>query len=221
MNCKTIIQKRGLLLLMAWAGLAAALTSCGDDDEIKVVENPSRELSTKLTLKNEQGQETTTFKEGENIFFCLTTNYSCTSPKYSYFTRVWDLFGIVPIENVFVPMSLEMVNVATELADGYLDEDRPVAMAVFTADGQFVGYPMDIIYSGQQQIQPGDSIYYECPWMTVGDQTVYSSIFGKTTQRNPLSAGKYYSCNVTLDETTLPHCVSYIKNRVDFTVEAQ
>ena len=48
---------------------------------------------------------------------------------------------------------------------------------------------------------------------------LYSSIFSKTTPREPLPAGKYYTCNVTLDETTLPVTVSYIKNRVDFTVE--
>ena len=78
MNCKTIIKRKSLFLLMAGAGLAAVLTGCGDDDEIKTVEKPRKELSAKLTLKNERGQETTTFKVGENIFFCLTTSYSCT-----------------------------------------------------------------------------------------------------------------------------------------------
>lgn len=219
MNCKTIILRKSLFLLMAGAGIAAVLTGCGDDDENKAVEKPRKELNAKLTLKNERGQETTTFKAGENIFFCLTTSYSCTPAQYDYTTTVWYLFGISRDGKDYMPSSDEMVNVPVELGGDYLTKEWPTAMAVFTADGQFVGYPMDIIYSGRLSIKPGDSVYYECPWLAVGDQVVYTSIFGKTTPREPLPAGKYYTCNVTFDETTLPVTVSYIKNRVDFTVE--
>ena len=218
MSNKLMILRRDLLLLMAGAGFTAAVVGCGDDDVFKEKGVVRQELSVKLTLKNERGQETTTFKVGENIFFCLTASYSSTPAEYGHTLNVWNLFGTVPIRGVFEPLSREKVNVTKEIGGGFIDEDRPVAMAVFTADGQFVGYPMDIIYSGQQKIQSGESLFYECPWLAVGEQTIYSTVFGKTTLREPLPAGHYYTCNLTVDTTTLPHGVSYIKNKVDFTV---
>lgn len=219
MNCKTIFKRKSLFLLMAGAGLAAVLTGCGDDDEIKTVEKPRKELSAKLTLKNERGQETTTFKVGENIFFCLTLSYSCTPERYNYTTRVPHLFGLGHSDEGTVVITNGLIDLSADTGGKYREDEWATAMAVFTADGQFVGYPMDIIYDERQSIKPGDSIYYECPWLAVGAQTLYTSIFGKTTQHEPLPAGKYYTCNVTLNETALPVTVSYIKNRVDFTVE--
>jgi hypothetical protein len=177
------------------------------------------ELSAKLTLKNEMGQETTTFKEGENIYFCLTTNYSCTPEKYDYTTLVWHLFGLDSSDMGKVVASNELVDLTTDTNGEHREDEWPTAMAVFTADNQFVGYPMDVIYNEKESIKPGNFLSYECPWLAVGNQTIYSSIFGKTTQRKPLPAGKYYTCNVTIDATGLPVTVTYIKNRVDFTVE--
>ena len=211
--------RKCLFLLLAGAGMAVTLTGCGEDDEMKTVEKARRELTAKLTLKNGKGQETTTFKLGENIYFCLTVNYDCTQPDYTYTARTWDLLGIVPVEHVFTPMSEEKVDVAEELGSDFREDKWPVAMEVFTADGQFVGYPMDFVYSSKQDMKPGDSLQYECPWLPVDGLTVYSGILGKTVPREPLPAGQYFTCNITASTTTLPVAVSYIKNRVDFTVE--
>jgi len=186
MSFKFFTYRKSLFLLIAGVCISLSLTACSsDDDEQK---NDERlDLSFKLSLKNEKGQETNTLNEGENIIFCITVenNNSCINPYDTYY-----LFKLGHYEQKWY--NDNVINVS-EMAKSYPDY-CPTAFAIYNADKQLVGFPMDKILRKRFDINPKGSVSFECPWFQKEGETVYSEIFEKEQQRMALLAGQYEVC---------------------------
>lgn len=229
MICKTIFQKRGLLLLMAGAAMTVGTVSCGgsDGDEPEIINDnpnstdhsgdkvaPTVGLNCELILKNEQGKEATTFSETENIIFCLVASYEGSSGM-SYYAGSGDLFGIPDDE-------LSQLAQYSHTEFGYFNDNvfSKTAFAVYTEDGRRIGHPMYGLSTRKVQIRSGESVSIECPWMMEGeDDRVFSGLFYKKASsfNNQLAPGRYYVLNTTrvtngVEQHTIEH-------KVCFTVE--
>jgi len=210
MNNKLDFLKKSLLLLMVGAGSLAGMTACGDDDD-DVQPASRRQLPTfTFCLKNESGQDTTVFSVGENIFFTLSVkNNSAIAETFESYA----LFALVKRDETWYDSNA----ISTSgLADYAEQIGHPTAFAVYTADGQLVGYPMDKIGYEKTEVGVGETITYQCPWLSTGGQTVYSSIFRKEQLREPLPAGKYYTGVLCTHHYKYPRTFDL---KINFTVQ--
>ena len=210
MNNKLDFLKKSLLLLMVGAGSLAGMTACGDDDD-DVQPASRRQLPTfTFCLKNEAGQDTTVFSVGENIIFTFSAKNN------SSIVETFESHALFALEKRDETWYDSNAISTSGLADFAKQFDYPTAFAVYTADGQLVGYPMDEIGYEKTEVGVGETITYQCPWLSTGGQTVYSGIFRKEQLREPLPAGKYYT------GVLCSHFYNYprnIKFKIDFTVQ--
>ena len=206
-------RKSYLLTFMA----ALLMTACSsDDDAVNGSENTGvaeeSGLTFRLSLRNEQGQETTTFKEGENIFFRLTAKYRSTDSKANVTFGLEELFGFT---DTFPKQGEFSVS-------HYANSDNgPTAFAVFSENGQYIGFPMNTVIYNQKSVHSGDSVVLECPWriLELGTrEEVFNGIFKKRGDNIQLPPGRYYTCDVTKEEKQGES--SYIQHKVYFNVEA-
>lgn len=208
------MNKKCYIVAFMAAFLMAACNS--DDDSVNGSENAGlakeNGLTFRLSLRNEQGQETTTFKEGENIFFRLTAKYRSTDSDANEVFGPEELFGFTDA----FPKQGEF------LVSHYMNTDNgPTAFAVYNEKGQYIGIPMTAIIYNQKSIHSGDSIVLECPWKKseVGKQEeVYSDFFKLKANNIQLPSGRYYTCAITKEKKQGESL--YIQHKVYFNVEA-
>jgi hypothetical protein len=201
----------------------AACGSSGEDEPATVAgqENggttPDYQYSSvsyNLVLVNEQGEETTTFSETENIIFRLVASYE-GSPGMYYYAGSGDLFGIPDDE-------LAQLAQYSHTQFGYFNDNvfSTTAFAVYSEDGRRIGHPMYGLSTEKVQIRSGESVSLECPWMMDDEEDrVFSSLFFKkaSSVNNQLAPGRYYVLNTTRDMNRGE--LHTIEHKVSFTVE--
>ena len=218
--------RKCIFLLIVGAGLVLGTAACGSsgDDEPATVSGQENggvtpdyqysNVSYNLILVNEQGEETTTFSETENIIFRLVASYD-GSPGMYYYAGSGDLFGIPDDE-------LSQLAQYSHTQFGFFNNNvfSTTAFAVYTEDGRRIGHPMYGLSTEKVQIKSGESVSIECPWMMEGEQDrVFSGLFFKkaSSMNNQLAPGRYYVLNTTQDKNGgEPHT---IEHKVSFTVE--
>ena len=192
--------------------LAVGLSACSSSDDDNRETSKAIPPTYKVCLKNEQGQETNTFKEGENIIFSITVDNSQGS---DYSIDSYTLFALHYYDNEWYHDGA--INTA-ELYDYPKNANRITAFAVYTADSTLVGFPMDIIYKEKKTIPAGQTAVFECPWMAIGNQSLYSSFLKKVDEKQALPAGHYFTC-ITRIDFTISNYPDLVETRIDFTVE--
>jgi hypothetical protein len=211
-------MKHYLWVLMA-ALLMTACSSEGDSEngaqngilnDNETIGKAKNELTFRLSLRNELGQETTMFKEGENIFFRLIAQYRSTDSNAYEVLTPDVLFGIT------APYSKQ-----DDINTAIMNTDHgPSFFAVYRENGQCMGTPMQAVIYSEKSIQSGDSLVFECPWQKSKEskEEVFSDIFKLRGNRLQLAPGRYYTCVVTQDKNQ--DSISYTQHKVYFNVEA-
>lgn len=204
MDRKYKIIKKGFFLLMAGVSMGLFTTACStnSDDEPEAINEGSETtenveattetvggLDCSLTLKNEQGKETATFKEGENIVFSFTVkNTKTTGPAKLYVSN--ELFAVFNTDSMHRPQPVY---------NGFTTEAGPTAFTVYTEDGKCMGSPIGAIIWKKRQIYGGETQTFECPWKMIGGRELYSDLFSKTFNNAQLPPGRYYTTMVAKD----------------------
>ena len=175
--------KKCLFLLTAGIGMTMGLTACGSDDDERET-SPEPSYSAKIFLKNDKGQETTTFKEGENIIFCITLqNHANKSLEYS----TDELFSLRDYDGSSKKKAIDV----SEMAKTFEFYERLTAFAIYDAEDHFVAFPMEKISRQEISAEANGSVSFECPWFNKDGENVYNNIFIKEQQRTALPAGQY------------------------------
>ena len=143
----------------------------------------TKDVSVLFQLQNEKGEETYTFKEGENIVFRLEIRNNGTKT------------AVLPPKSAVIGRDIFRVYSASDKKDLGTPWNQK-GETYTTMEGRFL-------------LSPNGSLVYVCPWLNQSETTLSSDIYSyfKLDGTKPLPAGDYYSeFDIKLSDTHKVTC---------------
>lgn len=143
----------------------------------------TKDVSVLFQLQNEKGEETYTFKEGENIVFRLEIRNNGTKT------------AVLPPKSAVIGRDIFRVYSASDKKDLGTPWNQK-GETYTTEEGGFL-------------LSPNGSLVYVCPWLNQSETTLSSDIYSyfKLDGTKPLAAGDYYSeFDIKLSDTHKVTC---------------
>ena len=143
----------------------------------------TKDVSVLFQLQNEKGEETYTFKEGENIVFRLEIRNNGTKT------------AVLPPKSAVIGRDIFRVYSASDKKDLGTPWNQK-GETYTTEEGGFL-------------LSPNGSLVYVCPWLNLSETTLSSDIYSyfKLDGTKPLAAGDYYSeFDIKLSDTHKVTC---------------
>ena len=143
----------------------------------------TKDVSVLFQLQNEKGEETYTFKEGENIVFRLEIRNNGTKT------------AVLPPKSAVIGRDIFRVYSASDKKDLGTPWNQK-GETYTTMEGRFL-------------LSPNGSLVYVCPWLNKSETTLSPDIYSyfKLDGTKPLAAGDYYSeFDIKLSDTHKVTC---------------